>query len=377
MLLAGAGLLIKSFFRLQEVDPGFKPEGVITLRIALSEMRYARPEQVREFFRELIERTSRLPGVKAVGGVSDLPLSGSGSSGTTTVDSQAVSGEERSPEADWRIVTPGYFSAMSIPLLRGRYFTDADTADAAPVAIIDESMAQTYWPGEDPIGKRLHPGGQGANAPWMTIVGVVGHVRYATLEARSRVELYWPYAQDPGATMGFAVRTSLDPGSLAKSIEREVINIDPDQPVAMVRTMDQLLGESLARRRFLTFLLLVFAGCALALAAVGIYGVISCGVTQRRHEMGIRMALGATRCGVLGLVLGESLWLSFAGIGTGLAGSFVLARFAAGLLFDVKPADPATYFTVAAFLFVVALGASALPAYRATRVDPIEVLRTE
>jgi putative ABC transport system permease protein len=377
MLLVGAGLLMRSFYRLQEVDPGFRPDGVLTLTISLPENRYARPVQIWTFIRELLERTSRLPGVEAAGGVSALPLSGSGSSGTTTVDSRAVPPEKATPEADWRVVTPGYFRAMGIRLIRGRFFDDRDTDTSAPVAIIDESMAETYWPGEDPIGKRIHRGGMKSSRPWSTIVGVVGHVRYRTLEGQSRVQLYWPYTQGAWPTISLAVRTSMEPHSLAAAIQREVVAIDPDQPISSVRTMRELLSESLARRKFSLVLLGLFAGVALLLAAVGIYGVISYMVTQRSHELGIRMALGATRGGVLWLVLGQSLSLTLAGVFFGLAGSFLVSRLIAGLLFGVGAADPVTLAAVAFFLAAVSMLASMLPAGRATRVDPMVALRYE
>jgi len=368
---------MKSFFRLQEVDPGFRPEGVLTLRISLPENRYSQPAQIRSFIRELLDRTSKLPGVEGAGAVNSLPLSGSGPSGTTTVDSRAVPPEQSTPEADWRVVTPGYFNALGIRLIRGRFFDDRDTDTSAPVAIIDETMAKTYWPGEDPIGKRIHRGGSKSTRPWSTIVGVVRHIRYRTLEAQSRVQLYWPYAQDPWHHVSLAVRTSLEPRSLAATIQREVLAIDPDQPVSTVRTMQEFLFDSIARRRFSMLLLAVFAGVALALAAVGIYGVISYMVTQRAHEMGIRMALGASRASVLRLVLGQSLSLTFAGVVLGLTGSLLLTRLISSLLFNVKSTDPATFAAVAGFLTAVTLLASLLPASKATKVDPMVVLRYE
>jgi len=329
------------------------------------------------FIRELLERTARLPGVESVGGVSALPLSGSSSSGTTTVDSRSVPSDKATPEADWRVVTPGYFRAMGIRLIRGRFFDDRDTDGVAPVAIIDETMAKTYWPGEDPIGKRIHRGGTRSTRPWSTIVGVVGHVRYRTLEAQSRVQLYWPYAQDPVPYISLVVRTPLEPRSLAVEIQRKVLAIDPDQPISSVRTMQELLSDSVARRRFSMTLLALFAGVALLLAAVGIYGVISYTVTLRAHEIGIRVALGASRGGVLWLVLGQSLVLTVAGVFLGLAGSLLVSRVISGLLFNVRPTDPATFAIVAAFLAAVAALASLLPAGRASRVDPMVALRYE
>lgn len=376
-LMAGAGLLLRSFFRLRDVDPGFRPEDVLTLRMGLPGERYSKPPQIWNFFREVIDRTARLPGVEAVGGVSALPLSGSGSSGTTTVDSRAVAPQDASPEADWRVVTPGYFNAMNIRLIRGRFFDDRDSESAAPVAIIDETMAKTYWPGEDPIGKRVRRGGAQSQRPWMTIVGVVGHVRYRTLEAQSRVQLYWPYSQNPWPYMSLAVRTSQDPLSLASSIQKAVLAVDPDQPVAMVRTMEQLLAESIARRKFSMFLLAIFAAIALLLAAVGIYGVISYAATQRAHEMGIRMALGSSRFNILRLILSQTLSLAVAGVLLGLGGSLAMTRVIAGLLFNVQPTDPFTFACVSGFLMLVALLAGLVPAGRAAGVDPMVTLRNE
>ncbi len=377
MLLVGAGLLMKSFFRLQEVDPGFRPDGVLTLRISLPENRYSQPAQIRTFVTELLDRSAKLPGVEVVGGVSSLPLSGSGSSGTTTVDSRSVPPEKATPEADWRVATPGYFRAMGIRLIRGRFFDERDTDTSPPVAIIDETMARTYWPGEDPVGKRIHRGGAQSSRPWSTIVGVVGHVRYRTLEAQSRVQLYWPYAQGPWPYISLVVRTSLEPHSLAAAIQKEVLTIDPDQPISNVRTMPELLSESVARRKFSMLLLAVFAGVALLLAAIGIYGVISYMVTQRSHEMGIRMALGASRASILRLVLGQSLFLTLAGVLLGLAGSLLVSRLIASLLFNVTATDPATLAGVAVFLAAVAMAASFLPARKATKSDPMAILRYE
>jgi predicted permease len=251
-------------------------------------------------------------------------------------------------------------------LIRGRYFTEGDTDTSAPVAIIDESMARTYWPDEDAVGKRLRRGGAQSTAPWMTIVGIVRHVRYRTLEAQSRVALYWPHAQNPWPSMSLAVRTSADPRTLATAIQREVLSVDPDQPIYKVRTMNELMADSVARRRLAMVLLAIFAGAALVLAAVGIYGVMSYVVTQRAHEMGIRMALGASRTNVLRLVLSQSLSLALAGVGLGLVGSTVVAGLLSGLLFKVPPRDPVTFVLVALVLTAVAVVASYLPARRAT-----------
>jgi predicted permease len=378
-LLAGSGLLIRSLLRLQEVDAGFRADGVLTLRLALPEERYATPAQTRAFYRELLERVGRLPGVVAAGAVNGLPLTGSGWSGTVTVDTRAVAVEDTTPEADQRPVTPGYFAALRVPLLRGRAIEERDNETGTPVCVIDETMAKTYWPHEDPIGRRIHRGGRDAKAPWMTVVGVVRHVRYRTLESPSRVEIYWPYAQTPFAlgTLSLAIRAAGDPAGLVGAVRRAVQSLDPDQAVYGVRTMAEVEAESMARRRLSMTLLAIFAGVALLLAAVGIYGVMAYAVAQRVHEIGIRMALGSRGGQVVALVLRRSGALTLAGIAAGLAGSLLLTRFLATLLFAVKAYDPLTFTAVAALLMLVALTASVVPARRAAAVDPVKALRLQ
>jgi putative ABC transport system permease protein len=378
-LLAGAGLLIRSFLRLQDVETGFRAAGVLTMRIALPEQKYSKPEQTQLFYRELLAKIRTLPGVDAAGAVHGLPLSGTGWSGTTTVDTQAVQPQDASPEADQRPVEPGYFETLGIPLVSGRYFDQRDTPTSAPVAIVDETMAKTYWPKEDPIGKRIKQGPRNSSGSWRTIVGVVRHVRYRTLESPSRVEFYWPYDQTRFAlgSMSLAIHTTADPRMLAQVIQRQVLALDPDQPVYRIRTMQELVAESMARRRLSMTLLGIFAGVALLLAAVGIYGVMSYTVAQRSHEVGIRMALGAGSAEVVRLVLGQSVWLTLGGILAGLAGSLFLTNFLSSLLFNVKATDPATFALVAAILLAVALIASFVPAYRAATVDPVNALRQE
>ncbi len=342
LLLAGSGLLLRSFVKLLQVDPGFRSEGVLTLQVALPSAKYPKPEQAGAFFRELVDRVQQLPGVQTAGAVSSLPLSGTGNSGTTTVDSRAVTPQDASPEADWRVVTPGFFQAMGISLISGRYFDTRDSDTAAPVAIIDETMARTYWPNEDPVGKRIKRGGMESTGPWMTIVGVVRHVRYRTLEARSRVQLYWPEAQRPTNFMGLAIRAAADPMSLAPAVQKTVLALDAEQPVDHVLTMQELMADSLARRRLTLTLLAAFAGGAILLAALGIYGVTAYMVTQRQQEIGLRMALGASRSDVLGLVVGQGMSLMLAGLGAGLVLSLGLTWLLGSLLFSVRPYDPAT-----------------------------------
>ena len=377
ILVVGAGLLLRSFAQILRVDPGFRPNGVLTLRVALPDAQYSKPEQVRGFYTRLIDRVQKLPGVESAGAVSLLPLGGQGSSGTTTIDTQSVPPENTTPEADQRIVTPDYFKAMGISLVRGRYFNDSDSGDAPPVAIIDESLAQTYWPNQDPIGKRLHQGGSQPNPHWATVVGVVRHVRNRTLEARSRVEVYWPEYQNPSSAMTLAIHTAGSPMDLAPTVQRIVSSIDPNLPIYRVRTMTEVMGESVARRRLALILLAVFAGLALLLASIGIYGVASYSVVQRCLEIGVRMALGAGRSQVLRMVLVEGMTTIAIGLVLGLLLAMVLTRSIRGLLFAVQPADPLALAGAALLLLVAALLAILIPALRATRVNPVVALRYE
>jgi predicted permease len=381
VLLAGAGLLIKSFLRLQQVDPGFNPDNVLTMRIALPQQRYQKPEQVANFYREVLARIRQLPGVEAAGAISALPLSGGGGSGTTTIETQAVPADKASPELDLRPVMPGYFESMGIALVKGRLFDDRDVPTAAPVAIVDETLVQTYWPNEDPIGKRLHRGSPGSTQPWMTVVGVVRHVRMRTLEAPSRMELYWPAPQNPFNAMSLAIRTSTEPMSLANAVQKQILSVDPEQPVYRIRTMNEFLASSIERRKLSMLLLAIFAGAALALATVGIYGITSYSVAQRSQEMGVRMALGASRSGILRLVLGQSLTMAGIGVIAGLIGSFILTGLLASMLesmlFNTAAVDPITFVLVAMVLIAVTILASYIPARRATRVDPMVALRYE
>jgi putative ABC transport system permease protein len=377
ILLAGAGLLMRSFEKILKVDPGFQPEGVLTMRIALPDAEYSKPEQIRGFYSNLLDRIQKLPGVTAAGATSLIPLGGQNSSGTLTIDSQSVPKEDTDPETDHRNVTPGYFQAMGISLVRGRFFADRDSDTAPPVAIVDESLAQIYWPNQDPIGKRVHSGGDGSGAPWATIVGVVRHVRNRTLEARSRVEVYWPENQRPVSAMTLAILASGNSMSLAPTIQREVAAIDPDLPIYRVRTMTEVMGGSVARRRLALILLAIFAGLALLLASVGIYGVTSYVVTQRHQEIGLRMALGAGRGQVLRLMIRQGMVTILAGLGIGLLLALMLTRLIGGMLFAVRPADPLALAGAAILLMIVAFVAIFIPARRASKMNPMEALRYE
>jgi predicted permease len=377
LLVAGAGLLLRSFTQILKVDPGFRPDGVLTLRVALPDAIYSKPEQVRSFYSGLLSRIQSLPGVQAAGAVSNLPLSGQNSSGTTTIDTQSVPMEDRTPEADQRVVTPDYFKAMGISLVRGRFFEERDTDGAPVVAIVDESLAQAYWPNQDPIGKRVHAGGMEGGAPWATVVGVVRHVRNRTLEARSRVEVYWPLNQRPDGAMALAVLTAGNPMNLVPTIQREVSAIDPDLPVYRVRTMSEVMGDSLQRRRLALILLGSFAGLALLLASVGIYGVTAYGIAQRQVEIGVRMALGADRGQVLRMIMSNGMATIATGLGVGLLLSLPLTYLMKSLLFAVPASDPVALGGAILLLLVAALLAIFIPARKATKVSPMVALRYE
>lgn len=377
ILLVSAGLLFKSFVRVLQVNPGFRPDGVLKMSMSLPQEKYSKPEQISAFFRQALERIQRLPGVDTAGFLTAIPLGGGNASGTVTVDTQSVPPDNRSFEADQRGVTPGLFKTLGIPLLRGRDFNESDALHSLPVAVIDETMAEGYWPGQDPIGKRIKFGDAKSTAPWMTIVGEVGHVRYRTLEARSRTELYTPEEQGSYPFMSILVHTTGDPLALAPSVEREIAAIDPDQPVYRVSTMTQVMADSVARRKLGVTLLGVFAGLALLLSVLGIYGVIAFEVAQRTNEIGIRIALGAQRLSVLRLMLADGLRPVLIGIAVGLVGGAICGRLIRTMLFEAQPLDGAVIAWVALATAAVACAACLLPAWRAARLDPMIALRYE
>ncbi|HVN08893.1 MAG TPA: ABC transporter permease [Patescibacteria group bacterium] len=379
ILLAGGGLLLRSFLRVLDVNPGFRPAGVLTMQITLPNEKYGKAEQVKTFFRQALERIRTLPGVQSAGAVSGLPLSDQPNSGTLTVDTEAVPLDQRTPETDYRGISPGYMEAMGMTLVEGRFFDEHDSETGQPVAIVDESMAHLYWPHESALGKRAKVGGQQSNLPWMTIVGVVRHVHYASLEKKSRVELYWPYTQMPylQSQMDVVVKAAGDPQRLAGQIEAAIHAIDPDQPVFHVRTMEEWMADSVARRKLALDLLGMFAVLALVLAAVGIYGTTSFTVAQQTRDIGVRRALGAQTGGVLVMVLAKEIRVVAVGIAVGLAGALGVTQLMKQSLFGVSAADPVTYLAVISILAVVALGAALLPAFRATRIEPLIALRYE
>jgi putative ABC transport system permease protein len=377
VLLICAGLLIKSVMRLRDVSPGFDPENILTMNVNLPGAKYPKPQTWVAFYDEIIGRIEALPGVQSAGVTSVLPLSSNfDGRGLAVEDRPKPRGEEIS--VDLYIVTPGYLRTMAIPLMKGRPLSAQDAENQPLVALVNETMAEELWPGEDPIGKRIKvPGSQRSPQPWRTVVGVVSDVKQYGLDKKEPMQIYLPEAQYPGSFMTLVVRTSSDPKNLMAAIRNEILAADPDQAVYDIATMEQLLSDSIALRRFSMMLLIIFATLALTLAAVGIYGVISYSVTQRTHEIGIRMALGAGRGDVLKLVISHGMKLALAGIAAGVAASFALTRLMASLLYGVGATDAPVFVSIPVILAGVALGACFVPARRAARVDPMEALRYE
>lgn len=373
VLLIGSGLLINSFWRLQQVDRGFDAKNLLTLNLTLS--RYSTPEQQVAFLRQVLERVAQAPGARAVGLASTLPLQGGPSTEFVIEDRPPLAlGDE--PSADIRIVDANYFRAMGIPLRAGRPFSETDSTTAPMVMVINENMARRFWPDEDSIGKRVTMRDWG---PPLTgeIVGVVGDVKSGGLDSETRPMIYWAYPQFPVIFNSIVVRTEGDPLNIVGAVKSQIWSVDPNQPVASVAAMEQVQASSIAPRRFNMLLIGVFAALALALAAVGIYGVISYTVSQRTHELGIRVALGAQGSDVLKLVVGQGMILALLGVGLGLAAAAGLTRLMSSLLFGVSPTDAPTFAVIAVLLTAVAFAACALPARRATKVDPMVALRYE
>jgi predicted permease len=378
VLLVGAGLLIRSFVALQKVNPGFSAQNLLTLRLSTAGPGYSKPDSRAAFFGQVWERLEKLPGVQSAGGVSVLPLGPGVSWGSIWVEGYTPAPGENDIQSDQRIASPDYFRTMQIPLIKGRAFDGHDSKDSQKVAIIDESFARRYWPGEDPIGKRLKRGGPGSEAPWLTVVGVAGQVKQYSLDADSpRIAFYTPHSQEPSSQMYIVVRAASNPETLVGAVTAEIRAMDPDLPVYNVATMQGRMSDSLARRQFSTLLLGLFAALALVLAAVGIYGVMAYSVNQRTHEIGIRIAIGAQSSDVLRLVIWQGLTLALMGVGAGLAAAFLLTRMMRSLLYGVSATDPATFAVISLILMAVALAASALPARRAAKVDPMVTLRYE
>ncbi|HLL14390.1 MAG TPA: ABC transporter permease [Pyrinomonadaceae bacterium] len=381
LLLVSAGLLIKSFSRLQETDLGFDPTNVLTLRVPLPEARYKESGQVANFWDELLRRVRALPGVESAGLTRGLPMNGGIESGVM-VEGQETTNPKDAVVAVNLFAEPGYFKTMNVQLLKGRFLSEQDTIDAPLAAIVDELFVARFFPNTDPIGKRLRIGGD--RAPLRNIVGVFKHMKHYGPDEEGRAEIYTPYKQIPAEnfaaanrSLWLAVKTKGDPTSLAPAIRNEVSQIDKDQPISNVGTMEQIVAATVAPQKFATWLLAVFAASAMLLAAIGIYGVMAYSVTQRTHEIGIRMALGAGRRDVLRMVVSQGMKLALVGVALGLVGAFALTRLLSSLLFGVSATDPLTYGVVSLLLASVALLACLIPARKATRVDPMIALRYE
>ncbi|MGA9769124.1 MAG: ABC transporter permease [Blastocatellia bacterium] len=369
VLLIGAGLMIKSFQRLNNVDMGFQPANLLAMQVQLSSSRYGEQNKRTAFFDQLLEQIEALPGVESAAVINGLPVSFQGGGSTFKIEGRAEA-QSTTPMCTYRIISPDYFRTLGIPLLSGRDFS---RSDSEPCAIISESLARRVWPDGDALGQRIKWAGD--DSPRL-IVGIVKDVKLS-LTAEVKPHVYMPYSQIEIAPYEMVIRTKTDGAGLSAAIRSEVWAIDKDQPVSNIRTMEQILSGSIARQRFNLLLLGIFAALAMALASVGIYGVMSYTVTQNTREIGIRMALGARAGDVLKLVVGQGLALTFIGVGIGIGAAFALTRLMASLLFEVRATDPATFVLYSAILTGVALGACFIPARRATKVDPMVALRYE
>lgn len=378
LLVVGAGLLIRSFSRLAQVNPGFRPEGALSLEVLLPDAKYPEDAQESAFTDRVLERLRALPGVTSAGMVSDLPMVGEENIEGLEIEGKPKPKPSELPLADFRMASPGYFEAMGIPRVGGRLIEASDDDKAPRVAVIDETMAHAYWPGEDPLNKRFRFGGFGqTEEPWITVVGIVGNVRHSGLHVDPRPQLYTPQAQSGSGSQYFVLRTSGDPRRLIPDARAAVFAVDRDQPVSKILTLEQVVSDSMAGRQFNMVLLGVFAALALVLAAVGIYGITSYSVAQRTREMGLRMALGAQPGTVLLMVLREAGTLALIGLAAGLVLAFAATRLMASLLFGVPATDPATFASVAAALALVSFFAAYLPGRRATQVDPMVAFRAD
>jgi len=378
VLLVGAGLLIQSFSRLQAVNPGFRPEGALTVQMALPEAKYEEPARQVAFYQGVLERVRALPGVEHAGFLYPLPLSGRNMILAFSIEGRPDPPPNAVPSTNVRAATPGAFPALGVTLRRGRLFDERDNEAGLPVLVINETMAARVWPGENPLGKRItFDDRTDPKARWHTVVGVVGDVRHEALSEESGSEAYWPQFQDPIPLATLVVRGPGDPALLTAPIREAVRAIDPDLPLDKVAPLDSVVAASLAQSRFKAVLLALFAGLALVLAIVGVYGVVSYSVAQRTHEIGIRMALGAHRESVLRLVVRQGMTKVLIGLGLGLLGAWYASRFLAGQIYGLSATDPLTFVTVPLALAAVALAANYLPARRATRVDPLVALRRD
>ena len=377
MLLVGAGLLVRTLSHLAAVHPGFDASNVLTFEITLTGQKYPNGPAVLEGYRQLYAQLRATPGVADAGAVTSLPLSGYMAWGPITVEGRVPPPGETFINADQRIAGSRYFETMRIPLVSGRLFTDQDTTTADRVVIVDEFMARGFWPGQEAVGKRIRFGDIKSDGPWQTVVGVVGRVKQYGLDTDGRIVVYLPQTQAPARAMYMVVRADGAADRLGPAVRDVVRAVDPALPIYRMRTLQTLVDNSVARQRFALQLLGLFAVVALALAAIGTYGVMSYIVAQGRRELGIRLALGATARGIVGLVVTHGLWVAALGIAAGLLGAVAVSRVMSTLLFGVPPTDPVTYAAAAALLGAVAFAAVLIPAIRASAVDPVTVLRSE
>jgi putative ABC transport system permease protein len=372
----GAGLLIKSFVNLMNVDPGFNPDSVLTVNVVPPRVRYPDANRLSAFYDQLLERVKTTPGVQSAAAVSSLPLGGNDSDVSFWIEGRPIPRPDENSVAWYSSVTTDYFSTMRMRLVKGRLFNDRDNRDSTRVLIINETMARRYWPDEDPIGKRI-TSDDSDKPEWSEVVGVVADVKHFGLSAEARPSMYLPLSQAPARSMFLTIRTTSDPMSFVAAVRSQVSGLDKDLAVSNIATMNEIVSRSVAQPRFVLLLLGLFAGLALVLAAVGIYGVMSYSVTQRTHEIGIRVALGASSKDVVRLVVGQGMGLAVAGVAIGVMASLALTRVMESLLYGVSATDPVTYVVISLMLGVVAVMASVIPARRASKVDPMIALRCE
>ncbi len=386
VLLAGAGLMVRTFVALQHVDPGFDPHDVLSMVVGVAGTEEAAAGHTGNFYREVLQRVSVVPGVESASGINHLPLAGDEWGLPFRIEGRPPERPGKELVATYRVVFPGYFRSMRIPILHGRDVIDADNLHAPGVVVINEYLAQRYWPGEDPIGKRISFDGPAENPSWLTVVGVAKNTVRSSWISPPKEEVFLPYLQNHSyletpspafAYLTLVVRASREPGALAPDLRAAIRSLDKNIPISEVQTMDQVVAEATGESRFYLALLGVFAAVALVLAGVGIYGVMSYAVSRRTHEIGIRMALGAQERDVLKLVVFHGIVQALAGVAVGLVAALALSRLMAGLLYGTRPTDPATFAVVALVLGIVAVAASYVPARRATKVDPMVALRYE
>jgi predicted permease len=376
VLLVAAGLLLRSFQRILETQPGFHPEDVLTASLSLREPHYKEDSDIQNFYGRLLQRLQNLPGVQIAGASSDLPLQAGWNHLFTPEGYQPLPGANMNL-CNHSVILGPYLQAIGAPLLRGRYFTDQDNSSSTHVLIVSDSLARRYWPNQDPIGKRLKWGPEASKDPWLTVVGVVGDVKQSSLDMETSPHTYESFWQNTTPSLNVALRTSTDPASMASALRSTVWSIDPQLAVAQIQSMDQIISKSTTPRRFSLFFLVGFASLALILSAIGIYGVTAHSVVRRVHEMGIRIALGAQRRDVMRLVISQGMLLLVVGMAIGTLGALALTRTLASFLYGVRPTDPLTFVAVVVILAGVAFLACYIPARCATRVDPMIALRYE